>query len=51
MGDVGITTAGNQGRAAFRIEDSSVKIWDVIGRSVVIHDAQSESSGQSLTSR
>ncbi|EDV23287.1 Copper chaperone for superoxide dismutase [Trichoplax sp. H2] len=51
LGDIGSMTANKNGRAMFRIEDDTVKVWDVIGRSVIIHDKQVESSGKSLASR
>ena len=36
VGDVGNTRAGEDGRARFRLVDTVVKVWDVIGRSVVV---------------
>lgn len=36
MGDLGNISAGEDGRARFRIVDSVVKVWDVIGRSLVV---------------
>nr|UYG55613.1 superoxide dismutase 1 [Geocoris pallidipennis] len=35
-GDLGNICADNSGRAEFRLEDDQVKVWDVIGRSVVV---------------
>ncbi|XP_006818904.1 copper chaperone for superoxide dismutase-like [Saccoglossus kowalevskii] len=37
VGDLGNITSNENGRAAFTIEDNLVKVWDIIGRSVVIH--------------
>ena len=36
MGDLGKVVAGPGGRAKFRLKDTLVKVWDVIGRSVVV---------------
>jgi len=36
VGDLGNVTAGEDGRASFRLTDKLVKVWDVIGRSVVV---------------
>jgi len=36
VGDLGNVTAGEDGRASFRLTDRLVKVWDVIGRSVVV---------------
>ena len=36
MGDLGKWVAGPGGRAQFRLKDTLVKVWDVIGRSVVV---------------
>ncbi|XP_014251592.1 copper chaperone for superoxide dismutase [Cimex lectularius] len=35
-GDLGNITAGKDGRAVFRITDKFVKVWDIIGRSIVV---------------
>ncbi|KDR15674.1 copper chaperone for superoxide dismutase [Zootermopsis nevadensis] len=37
-GDLGNITAGPDGRATFRLTDKVIKVWDVIGRSVVVTD-------------
>jgi hypothetical protein len=37
-GDLGNITAGPDGRATFRLIDKVIKVWDVIGRSVVVTD-------------
>ncbi|XP_061143954.1 copper chaperone for superoxide dismutase-like isoform X1 [Syngnathus typhle] len=36
VGDLGNILAGPDGRASFRLEDSQLKVWDVIGRSLVV---------------
>lgn len=36
-GELGVVEADEQGRAEFRIENGRMKIWEVIGRSLVIH--------------
>ena len=37
-GDLGIIDTNKIGRAEFRLESERVKVWDVIGRSIVIRD-------------
>lgn len=37
LGDIGNIKAGPNGRATFRITDRRIKVWDVIGRSFVVH--------------
>lgn len=37
VGDLGNILADKNGRASFRIEDKNIKVWDVIGRSLVVH--------------
>ncbi|XP_023706522.1 copper chaperone for superoxide dismutase isoform X1 [Cryptotermes secundus] len=37
-GDLGNITAGPDGRATFRLMDKVIKLWDIIGRSVVVTD-------------
>jgi hypothetical protein len=37
-GDLGNITAGPDGRATFRLTDKVIKLWDIIGRSVVVTD-------------
>ncbi|XP_061769001.1 copper chaperone for superoxide dismutase [Nerophis ophidion] len=36
VGDLGNIVAGPDGRASFRLEDNQLKVWDVIGRSLVL---------------
>ncbi|XP_034532959.1 copper chaperone for superoxide dismutase-like [Notolabrus celidotus] len=45
VGDLGNIVAGPDGRASFRLEDSQLKVWDVIGRSLVV-DAGEDDLGQ-----
>lgn len=35
-GDLGNIEANESGRAVFRLEDEQVKVWDIIGRSIVV---------------
>ncbi|XP_051284884.1 copper chaperone for superoxide dismutase [Dicentrarchus labrax] len=44
-GDLGNIVAGPDGRASFRLEDSQIKVWDVIGRSLVV-DAGEDDLGR-----
>ncbi|XP_054457487.1 copper chaperone for superoxide dismutase-like isoform X2 [Anoplopoma fimbria] len=44
-GDLGNIVAGPDGRASFRQEDSQIKVWDVIGRSLVV-DAGEDDLGR-----
>ncbi|XP_070570243.1 copper chaperone for superoxide dismutase-like [Ptychodera flava] len=37
VGDMGNIEADETGRAKFRLEDRLIKVWDIIGRSVVVH--------------
>ncbi|XP_071484736.1 copper chaperone for superoxide dismutase-like [Diadema antillarum] len=37
-GDLGVITAESNGRSLFRMENSRVKVWDIIGRSLVVGD-------------
>lgn len=46
VGDLGNIVAGVDGRASFRLEDSQLKVWDVIGRSLVV-DAKEDDLGRS----
>ncbi|KAF6332700.1 copper chaperone for superoxide dismutase [Rhinolophus ferrumequinum] len=41
-GDLGNVHADADGRAIFRIEDEQLKVWDVIGRSVVIDEGEDD---------
>ncbi|XP_008319055.2 copper chaperone for superoxide dismutase [Cynoglossus semilaevis] len=45
VGDLGNITAGPDGRASFRLEDTLLKVWDVIGRSLVV-DAGEDDLGR-----
>ncbi|XP_020495946.1 copper chaperone for superoxide dismutase isoform X2 [Labrus bergylta] len=45
VGDLGNIVAGPDGRASFRLEDSQLKVWDVIGRSLVV-DAGEDDLGR-----
>ncbi|XP_057711569.1 copper chaperone for superoxide dismutase-like [Corythoichthys intestinalis] len=45
VGDLGNILAGPDGRASFRLEDTQLKVWDVIGRSLVV-DAEPDDLGQ-----
>lgn len=45
VGDLGNIVAGPDGRASFRQEDSQLKVWDVIGRSLVV-DAGEDDLGR-----
>uniref|UniRef100_A0A3Q0QTH7 Superoxide dismutase [Cu-Zn] n=1 Tax=Amphilophus citrinellus TaxID=61819 RepID=A0A3Q0QTH7_AMPCI len=45
VGDLGNIIAGPDGRASFRLEDSQLKVWDVIGRSMVV-DAGEDDLGR-----
>lgn len=44
-GDLGNVWADAEGRAAFRMEDTRLKVWDIIGRSVVV-DAGEDDLGR-----
>ncbi|XP_053417658.1 copper chaperone for superoxide dismutase isoform X3 [Nycticebus coucang] len=41
-GDLGNVHADADGRAIFRIEDEQLKVWDVIGRSLVIDEGEDD---------
>ncbi|XP_072032516.1 copper chaperone for superoxide dismutase-like [Amphiura filiformis] len=41
-GDLGNVTAEANGRARFRIVDNRIKVWDVIGRSMVVHSREDD---------
>lgn len=45
VGDLGNIVAGADGRAYFRLEDNQLKLWDVIGRSLVV-DAGEDDLGR-----
>ncbi|KAB5579093.1 hypothetical protein PHYPO_G00190780 [Pangasianodon hypophthalmus] len=42
VGDLGNVQAGADGRAAFRLEDSQLKVWNVIGRSLVVDSGEDD---------
>ncbi|XP_069578378.1 copper chaperone for superoxide dismutase [Brachyistius frenatus] len=42
VGDLGNIVAGDDGRASFRLEDHQLKVWDVIGRSLVVDAAEDD---------
>ncbi|XP_067303447.1 copper chaperone for superoxide dismutase-like [Pseudorasbora parva] len=42
VGDLGNITAGPDGRASFRLEDAQIKVWDVIGRSLVVDSGEDD---------
>uniref|UniRef100_A0A8C2E8C3 Copper chaperone for superoxide dismutase n=1 Tax=Cyprinus carpio TaxID=7962 RepID=A0A8C2E8C3_CYPCA len=42
VGDLGNITAAPDGRASFRLEDSQIKVWDVIGRSLVVDSGEDD---------
>ncbi|XP_066426617.1 copper chaperone for superoxide dismutase isoform X2 [Molothrus aeneus] len=41
-GDLGNIWADAEGQARFRIEDSKLKVWDIIGRSVVVAEGEDD---------
>ncbi|XP_071833220.1 copper chaperone for superoxide dismutase-like isoform X3 [Apostichopus japonicus] len=42
VGDLGNISAAENGRARFRIENDQLKVWDVIGRSFVVHEREDD---------
>ncbi|XP_062372251.1 copper chaperone for superoxide dismutase [Sardina pilchardus] len=42
VGDLGNIQAGPDGRASFRLEDTQLKVWDVIGRSLVVDSGEDD---------
>ncbi|XP_060797266.1 copper chaperone for superoxide dismutase-like [Neoarius graeffei] len=42
VGDLGNVQVGADGRATFRLEDSQLKVWDVIGRSLVVDSGEDD---------
>ncbi|XP_014433287.2 copper chaperone for superoxide dismutase isoform X2 [Pelodiscus sinensis] len=42
LGDLGNVLAGNNGRAAFQMEDTQLKVWDIIGRSLVVDSGEDD---------
>jgi len=52
VGDLGNILADKNGRASFRLEDKNVKVWDVIGRSLVVHSEEDDlGRGSNVLSR
>ncbi|XP_019402903.1 PREDICTED: copper chaperone for superoxide dismutase [Crocodylus porosus] len=45
LGDLGNVMADDDGRATFRLEDARLKVWDIIGRSLVV-DAGEDDLGR-----
>ena len=41
VGDLGGVEADKSGRASLRVVSNRVKVWDIIGRSIVVHSQQS----------
>ena len=41
-GEMGDIEVGPDGRAEFRFVNHNVKVWDMIGRSMIIHNAATE---------
>ncbi|XP_078591575.1 copper chaperone for superoxide dismutase-like [Branchiostoma floridae x Branchiostoma japonicum] len=42
VGDLGNVLADERGRAEFRMEDERLKVWDIIGRSLVVHSGKDD---------
>ncbi|KAJ8281824.1 hypothetical protein COCON_G00043430 [Conger conger] len=42
VGDLGNIVADSSGRASFRLEDSQLKVWDIIGRSLVVDSGEDD---------
>nr|XP_042705571.1 copper chaperone for superoxide dismutase [Chrysemys picta bellii] len=42
LGDLGNVLAGSNGRADFRMEDTRLKVWDIIGRSLVVDSGEDD---------
>ncbi|XP_068706238.1 copper chaperone for superoxide dismutase-like [Montipora foliosa] len=52
VGDLGNILADKNGRAHFRMEERNVKVWDVIGRSLVVHSGEDDlGRGSNLLSK
>ena len=43
--------ANQAGRAEFRTQSDRVKVWDIIGRSMVVHDMVASSSNEKRYAR
>ncbi|KAM4017409.1 copper chaperone for superoxide dismutase [Anomaloglossus baeobatrachus] len=42
IGDLGNILASDDGRATFRIDNNRVKVWDIIGRSLVVDEGEDD---------
>ncbi|XP_053305385.1 copper chaperone for superoxide dismutase isoform X2 [Spea bombifrons] len=42
VGDLGNILASDNGRASFRMENDRVKVWDIIGRSLVVDEGEDD---------
>ncbi|XP_074861875.1 copper chaperone for superoxide dismutase isoform X2 [Carettochelys insculpta] len=42
LGDLGNVLADRNGRAAFQMEDTRLKVWDIIGRSLVVDSGEDD---------
>ncbi|XP_018595004.1 copper chaperone for superoxide dismutase isoform X2 [Scleropages formosus] len=42
VGDLGNILVGPDGRASFRLEDNQLKVWDIIGRSIVVSSGEDD---------
>ncbi|KAM4721485.1 copper chaperone for superoxide dismutase isoform 2-T2 [Rhinophrynus dorsalis] len=42
VGDLGNIFASDYGRATFRLEDKRLKVWDIIGRSLVVDEGEDD---------
>jgi len=42
IGDLGNVTANLEGRAAFKLSDHLVKVYDIVGRSVVVAEKEDD---------
>ena len=42
VGDLGNVTANSEGVANFKITDKLIKVWDIIGRSVVVAEGRDD---------
>ncbi|CAK8692609.1 copper chaperone for superoxide dismutase-like isoform X2 [Clavelina lepadiformis] len=52
VGDLGNISAQINGRSSFRLLDSRINVWDIIGRSLVVHEKEDDlGSGQNERSK